>query len=233
MNTSNKTSDIAFKQVKDFAEGRMSVTPASVDVVNVHVDLFATVLAEYKEELFLSWDQKASMRGMELTFSQEELSLYLDMLVITRVTYCLGKRVDVRPTDGIAVPSFLSLVLSNVGLARNDDLGIELRPAVKSDVVIDPDFMWRISRAIRALSNIGVEYAEGYTRDRTGSYDFMSMTLIEEHVKCPDKTPHPVYALMASTLGIRGIETVLSPRINYGSVSYMRTLVRHLAATKG
>lgn len=220
-------------QLKAFVEGRLVATPVSFDRTEVKIDLNAQVLTEYKRELFASWNQAVAMKGLTLGFVEKDLSDYIDMLVILRVDYVNGKRVDVKPTDGMVVPSFLSLILSNVGLARNPELGIEVYPVVIAEVKIDPEFMWKISRCIRTLSSTGIEYAEGYTRSRDGSYDFMSMALIDDYVRNASNQAHPVYALMACTLGVRGIETVLSPRINYGLQSHMRSLVRHLAATKG
>lgn len=240
MSTNNSSAnDKNVLPFKDFAEKRICATPVSFETTEVSIQLDAVVLTEYKAELYASWDQAASMRGFELSFSEEELSKYIDMIIITRVEYTRGRKVLVKPVDGFAVPSFLSCILSNIGLARNADLGIELVPVVErgqrtvSPNEIDYDFMVKISRAIKVLGRIGVEYAEGYTRSRDGSYEFMSMAMIDDYVRNVANTAHPVYALMASVLGVRGIEAVLSPRVNYGSVNHMKTLVRHLAQVKG
>lgn len=219
--------------LKAFAEQRMSVTPAKFDTTEVTIDAESVVLVEYKAELYASWDSVASMRGYDLGFTSDDLSKYIDMLISQRIDYTRGLRVLVKPVDGFAVPAYLSLLLSNIGLARNTDLGIELVPVMKQDVNVDLAFMTKMSRLIRNLSHMGVEYAEGYTRSRDGGYDFMSMSMLDEHVYNTVNTIHPVYALMASTLGVRGIETVLSPRVNYGSVAHMTSLIRHLAQTKG
>lgn len=232
-----KTQSDCFNDVsklKDFVEGRIVATPVSFDRTEVVIDLDAQILSEYKRELFASWNQAVAIMGIDLDFTEGDLSKYIDMLVVLRVDYVNGKRVSVKPTDGVVVPSFLSLILSNVGLARNPDLGIEVYPVVlqAETTPIDADFLWAMSRKIRVLSHAGIEYADGYTRSRDGSYEFMSMTLIEAYVRNATNTVHPVYALMAGTLGVRGIETVLSPRINYGSENHLRSLVRHLAATK-
>jgi len=100
--------------------------------------------------------------------------------------------------------------------------------------VRDGDVTWLegFSRKVKALSPLGVEYAEGYTRSRDGSYDFMTMALLGGEVRNISKHPHPVFALLASTLGVRGIESVLSPRVSYGKASHFDSLIRNLAATK-
>lgn len=221
------------KVAKDLAEKRIASQPVSFDSHEVIISLDAEVLKEYKEELYASWDAAAAMRGITLPFSSDDLASYIDQLVVLRVKYVNGERVAYGPTDRICVPSFLSLVLSNVGKVSNVDYGLELFPRVAVETKIDSEFMMKMSRFIRALSHLGIEYAEGYSRNKEGSYEFMSMTLIDGFIRNPDKAAHPVFALMASTLGVRGIEAVLSPRINYGSESHMRMLVRHLASVKG
>lgn len=229
----NSNIDGNLKAAKDLAEKRIAQQPVSFDSHEVIINLDAVVLSEYKQELFLAWDAAAAMRGVSLPFTESDLASYINQLVVLRVKYVNGERVAYGPTDKICVPSFLSLVLSNVGKVSNVDYGLELFPVVANAPTVDSDFIMKMSRYIRALSGLGIEYAEGYARNKEGSYEFMSMTLIDGYVRNPNKAPHPVFALMASTLGVRGIEAVLSPRINYGSESHMRMLVRHLASTKG
>jgi len=232
----NESGVRAVDSLKRFSEERIVAAAVNFDAVNVRIDLGADILTTYSKELYASWDQSASIRGWSIPFAEEELLEYVRALVKIRVDYCAGKRVEIRPTDRIAVPSFLSVVLSNVGLARDIDLGIELRPTLAKDTpqVRDGDVTWLegFSRKIKALAPLGVEYAEGYTRSRDGSYDFMTMALLEGEVRNISKQPHPVFALLASTLGVRGIETVLSPRVSYGKANHFDSLIRNLAATK-
>jgi len=226
----------AVDSLKRFSEERIVAAAVNFDAVNVQIDMGADILTVYTKELYACWDQSASIRGWSIPFAEEELLEYIRALVKIRVDYCAGKRVAIRPTDRVAIPSFLSVVLSNVGLARDVDLGIELRPTLKHDVpkLRDDDVEWLegFSRKVKALAPLGVEYAEGYTRSRDGSYDFMTMALLEGEVRNISKQPHPVFALLASTLGVRGIETVLSPRVSYGRANHFASLVRNLAATK-
>lgn len=232
MTTINSDKEVA--ALKAFAEKRLTKTPTSYERVSVTVNLDAKVLEVYKKELYSEWNQAASIKGVAIPFTEEELSKYVDALICIRVKYVNGERVKVVPQDNIAVPSFLSLVLSNLGLARDTSLGLELYPALEGNVPeIDYDLVHRVSRAVRLLSNLGIEYAEGYTRSRDGSYEFMSMTLIGDYVLSWTNQSHPVYALLASSVGVSGIEAVLSPRINYGSVDHMQSLMRHLVAVKG
>lgn len=239
MNTS--TSDTALLNIKKIASEQLSALPMSYDRHEVTVDLGAKVLTAYKRELFTSWSMATQIRGVNMPFSEEELGLYIDYLVVLRVDYVNGKRVKFPPTSGIAVPSFLSCVLSNLGMVKNLDLGLELYPTIDpaslERLTLSSEeyetFMFRLSGAIKALANLGIEYADGYLRSRDGSYEFMSMALVDGFIRNVSKEPHPVFALLASTLGVRGIEAVLSPRINYGTESHMVSLVRHLAATKG
>lgn len=226
-------SDKEAVQLKAFADARIAKSPVAFDRVSVSVNLNAKVLTEYKRELFAEWQLAAQVLGRTLNFTEDDLNRYIDQIIAVRVMYVNGQRVAITPTDNLAIPSFLSLVLSNLGLARDNTYGIELYPVLEQSVDIDPEFLRSMSRNVRILSHIGVEYADGYSRSRDGSYEFMSMTLVDSYVRTWTKDSHPVYALLASTVGLRGIEAVLSPRINYGSEEHMVSLVRHLAAVKG
>jgi len=232
----NESGVRAVDSLKRFSEERIVAAAVDFDAVNVVIDMGADILAVYSKELYASWDQSANIRGWCIPFTVDELLEYVRALVKIRVDYCAGRRVSIRPTDRIAVPSFLSVVLSNVGLARDIDLGIELRPVYAEtspgDRSDDVEWMEGFSRKVKALAPLGVEYAEGYTRSRDGSYDFMTMALLGGEMRNISKQPHPVYALLASTLGVRGIETVLSPRVSYGKANHFASLIRNLAATK-
>lgn len=223
------------KDVMNYIEKNVSPMPANFDEVKVEMRCDTMILNTYVEELYSNIQMAVSMKGGTFNITVEEFTKYVNTLVKMRIDYVRGERVLCGPTERIVVPAYLSCVLSNIGRARHLDYGIELIPYIevkKDDVYTEkPDFM-RISNALRLLRGIGFEYADGYTRSKEGSFDFMTMSLMDGIVKNISKDPHPVYALLSSTLGVRGIETVLSPRISYGMENHLANLVRGLATLK-
>lgn len=220
------------KDMMNYVEQHVSATPAQFDEVDVEIRVDGQVFVAYVDELYANLTTAISMKGGSFPVSKEDFISYCESLVKLRVRYVRGERVTFGPTERIVVPSYLSCVLSNIGKARHLDFGIELTPKMEDTNVMDANQMRRISNALTLLRGIGFEYAEGYTRSREGSFDFMAMTLMDGIVKSISKDAHPVYALLSSTLCVRGIETVLSPRITYGMVSHLASLVRGLATLK-
>lgn len=224
------------KDVQNYIEKSVAPMPFTFSEVPVEVDFNSEVLLTYSEELFNNINMAVSLKGGNFMIEEEEFMKYINTIIKMRIDYVRGYRVMCGPTERFVVPAFLSLVLSNIGRARHLDYGIELVPKLVGDLkgqVFDKqaDFM-TVSNALRLLRGIGLEYAEGYSRDKEGSFDFMTMTLIDGIVRNISKEPHPVYALLSATLNVRGIESVLSPRITYGNVSHLANLVRGLATLK-
>lgn len=220
--------------VRKLAEESVTPAPNSFDEVDVFIDPYAEVLTEYVTELYSNLENVVTMRGGILGFDEDQLLQYCSNLVVIRVDYVNGHRPMYRPNDSVAVPAYLSVVLSNIGKASHIDLGVELRPVVEDDKrpKISPDEMMALSRKLMALGSFGFEYAKGYERSREGSYDFMTMTVMKGMVLATTRDSHPVNALLAASINMRGIEIILSPRITYGSVAHFKSLIRHLAALK-
>lgn len=230
-----KSNDVTNGPIGTFTEKLVRPIPSEYTVTPVSIHLDAPVLTEYCEALFTSLNFTwCSRGGSEMPISLDELQAYVATLVKTRVDYVNGDRPLFSPMERIVVPSFLSCVLQNVGVAVDVDLGVELRPVITEEPTpfLAKENMLVISRQLRGFQNMGFDFAEGYSRDRSGSWDFMAMAVVEGEVLRHDKSAHGVYALLASTLSIRGVETVLSPRVNYGSVSHFRSLIAQVAEVR-
>jgi len=222
------------KDVMTYIEKNVSPMPAEFSEVNVEVDFKSLVLTTYVEELYSNIMMAVEIKGGNFSITEEDFTKYINTLIKLRVDYVRGFKVAVGPTERLVVPSYLSCVLSNIGRARHLDYGVELVPKLvdNSPVFEKQADIMSISNALRLLRGIGFEYAEGYTRSKEGSFDFMTMTLIKGVVRNISKDPHPVYALLSSTLNVRGVESVLSPRISYGTETHLANLVRSLATLK-
>jgi len=226
------------KDVMSYIEKNVAPTPAAFDEVAVTVDCESKVLSTYVDELYSNIVMAVSMKGGDFPISFDDFKKYINTIIKSRVDYVNypgnGKRSIFSPTERFVVPSYLSCVLSNVGRARHVDYGIELYPKFIGNVEVfeDKASAMRVSNALKIIKGIGFEYAEGFTRSKEGSFDFMTMTLMEGIVRNISKDPHPVFALLSSTLNVKGVETVLSPRISYGREEHLANLVRGLAVLK-
>lgn len=224
--------DSMLKIVRGLAEQQVAKTAFPVEEVKVSINVNSSVLGSYVEELYANLDQAVSLKGGLLKFSEEELHDYIAMLIKTRVDYVNGQKVVFRPTDNVCVPSYISVVLSNIGVVDCVEFGLVLRPSC-DDVSVGLDTMQKLSRSLQNLGPYGFEYAKGYERSKDGSFDFMAMSLVDDFIVAASKDPHPVYALLSATVGLKGIEASLSPRITYGHITHFERLVKHVAMLKG
>lgn len=216
------------------AEQNIRPVVRKYDQVGVTIDLSNVTLDTYSRALFSELEMASSLRGGVFPVELEELQAYIRTLVKVRVDYVNRERPLFGPRERIAVPSYLHCLLSNVGLAVDVDKGVELHPMIgeSEGAFLGMEDVLRISRILRTLGAIGFEYAEGYSRDRTGSWEFMAMCIVDDVVLRHDKEAHPVYALLASTLAIRGVETVLSPRVEYAGTGYLQSIIQQLAQVR-
>lgn len=231
---SNKPSkDEKFLSVEKFAEGQLSVAPYEYTVQEVEVNLDSEVLSAYVNELFSNLQFAVESRGGSVPFTHDELLNYIKALIASRIAYTRGEggRKMVGPTSHVAVPSYISVLLDNIGRAVDQDLGVELLPsAVESPLTLEE--VTAMSGKLKVLGHYGFEYGTGFSRDRHGSWDFMAMTLVDGEIRRHNQESHPVYALLASTLSLKGVEAVLSPRVTYGNERHLSSVVRGLASLK-
>lgn len=227
------TENSFFSSLRKFSEGAIQPVPFEFDRVSVSINPNAQVFTTYVETLFQELDSATTLMGGGLPFTHEQLLAYCQNLVKIRVDFVNRNRAMFGPTDKLAVPAFLSVVLENIGLAEDLDRGLELYPTlVPFESAMDVSAMSAMSTRLKTLSRYGFEYADGYSRDRSGSWEFMTMSLIEGYVRSLSREAHPVYALMASVFAVHGVEAAISPRVTYGSEANFIRLVRQLATVK-
>jgi len=238
------------------AETRLSPQPRDQIVVEVSLDLTNRVLESYLVELYeyLRVEVLNQTAQKELPFTVEDLRDYSWILIHQRVCHVVGQRVAIKAVDRFNVPAFLHLILAQLGKAEYVSRGITLIPALptfvdyerfaygdtswkfqrpgQEGVVRDVKWMSTMSKYLQFYSKFGFEYGVGYDRDKAGSFEFMSMCVIDDHVMGHDEDVHPVYALLAAVLSLRGAESVLSPRVDYGDMDEVRNLMRVFAAPK-
>lgn len=237
----------------DVANKRLRPMPREYTTLDVSLDLTSLVLATYIDELYAAMETElATQTGQrQMLFSQGDLRDYCWILVYERVAYVRGdQRPRLRYSDVFVVPAFLSVVLAQLGRAEEPSLGLVLMPGLPSQVGVngnkwtfkaeestmarerDMDWFMRVSRVLTSFSKFGFEYAYGYDRAKSGSFEFMAMSVLQDHVMHHTDSTHPVYALLASVLSLRGAESALSPRVDYGDINEMRNLVRAFAVPK-
>lgn len=104
-------------------------TPRTFQRVPVKVVPWTSpVFVQYMEYQYQAFEAAVSMQGGELRFSYSDFVRYCITLFNQRCTYAATGRSRIRPVERIVVPAFLNLVLNQIGLAKDDTLGVEFVP---------------------------------------------------------------------------------------------------------
>lgn len=232
------------ESIKKDVENRIQPLPVSPEYLDVKISVETELYVSYIDSFF---DVIASTVPRDLPMTKEDFTNYVTTIVYSRVCWVNRKvgQYVVHPSVKLAVPSFISVVLANVGLASDMKLGVSLTPIMdKPKTLLSEAQLVGISNILLSLTNSGFVFGTGYARDKYGSWDFMAMQIVIEKTQGDDESvkgrsqvlrhdseSHPVYAVMASVLIVSNLATVLSPRVRYGFVDGMKAeilgLVRH------
>lgn len=171
------------------------------------------------------------LKTQPLDFTMEEYRMYNRAVVKSRVDYVSGIKPLIHPTDHIAVPAFLENIVMQIGLCQDLKLGVTIKPAPIEDDDSSSLALDKIRSISMRLESIpGFACGFGYPRDKSGSWDFMTMQLIDNQIVRHESTAHPVYALMAAVVGPKLIQSVLNPLVRYGDSNIFEALLWQLTS---
>lgn len=125
------------------------------------------------------------------------------------------------------MPSLFAVLVKQIGSVKNIDLDIRVDPITD---LAEPDLeqMQNVSRAMRYLEQFGIPMGTELPRTKEGSYDYMTMTVIDNIVRSTNADVHPVNAFFASITSNKLTEDIFSPRVNYGTTRRFSILIDKL-----
>lgn len=241
------------KEAAAIAERSLRPRPIKFNEATVTFSVDDGVLCDYLQAEYQAIEYEFGRTFSEMKFTQDEFIQYCKTFLVSRIAWVNGfsNLLLIRPEARLICPAFLAQVLMNVGIATDDHIGFEIRPGFKEwnvekattkvsrndlaliknltgfDVLSD-ERVREISFWLGQLENyVG---AFGYLKDRTGSWDFMTMSLVQQEVLAPENTSHGVYAIMAATLGNQLVHAALSMKVTYGDVAIFKSLVQELVS---
>lgn len=216
--------------VKLFAVG-----PAQFDRVQAKFLVTEGALKDYAEALVDNLNATTLVRGDG--FTTDQMVKYLNTLLYLRILTVNHDHLRHSWLDQVpypTVPAFFAVFLENVGVVRDQTLGIEIVPEFggSAEDVLEPQEFKHFSYELARFGKAGLEYATALPRSVEGSWDLMTMQLIQGEIRNQDGKAHVVYALLASLYTQTITEGVLLPRVTYGRVDRFRGLVAELAKLK-
>jgi len=196
-------------------EKGISASPVDFQTVPVKVSNDSAVAIAFQEAYLSKLETTLNFKGgVGLEFVQKNLTAYLNSLLASRVYQVTGgksgKRV-VHTQDKIAIPTFFAVLLSQVGPTESVGLGLSITPIMEVDGVelLSPEDMRKFSMILMGFEDMGFSFMVGLPRDHQGSWEVMSMEVVEEAVRSYSNTTHPSYAIIASYFAVSGMAHVL------------------------
>lgn len=207
-----------------------NVAPKFIKWQEVEVNLLTEgcLIDEYASVEYASIVSKLRITGGSVSFTEQEFIKFCRTYVYARICWVNNKTVIHPNTIGILVPTFLSLILQNIGRASNFSLGLDLVPAMPEFDPMEISEVRKISAELKIIP--GYEGAVALPKDKAGCFEFMSMQLIDDQIVSHSPDAHPVYALMASIVGPSLIRSVLDPMVYYGDSNLYRGLLWELTS---
>lgn len=229
-------------QFGDYAES-LNSRPLKWDRVDVTVNPGNNMLKVFSNAFFDELDSSVGLSGGQLNFSRAELFAYNQFALVQRVLHVMpGKRPDIHPKDkNWCFHGVIHQLQTHLGIVIENTLGIEVHPTLPKDfkVMVDSeteftlDMAQRVSRSLRVLSkDHGFVISMGYPIDSEGSWDTMSFFSLEDFMVRYNGKAHNSFALAGAFLDLKGLESVLSPRVEYGRLSVFENCARNLAQVK-
>jgi len=229
--------------------------PHSEESVTIEVGFDPTkgILKEYLDAEFdaIRYEYEKSGSTLPEWFDRSHFGKYCNSALQSRVAWVRNEMSDVifRPEEKVLLPSLLDNVLKNIGQAFDTRLGIILMPTLASEKsksdeaqaskqegdsssfeVLTRDECLKTSYFLQTISTyIG---GFGYMKDKSGSFDFMTMQVLDDAVRNINDTAHPAYSILAAIVAPHWLQSAVqfSPRVKYGDIQFYKSLVWQLTS---
>lgn len=198
----------------------------------------ARVTCDQAEETLMSYVHGLAQAIVETTDKELDLSEvetrcrnYIYYLIVARIRYVNGEKLPLPATDRAwIVPAFINVVLAQIGRIDDPNLGLVLRPVLTEEQLKDQD--WTVekltteARWLRTRLDVAnIEYANGLPKSREGNYQMMTLQVINDRVMGEDGSHPGVHALIAGFLGLKFLENVLAPRVEYATINSVKRML--------
>lgn len=199
-----------------------------MQVVKVEMQLDKAVLNDFIQVEFRAIQVEAQKLHIALPFNEERFKKYCLTFIVSRVNWVNGdmRSVIIRPEAHIMCPALLDAVCKNIGLVLEISQGLKLEPTLPKGVeTLTETEMEEVSFYLQSIPTYVGGW--GYIKDKSGSWEFMSMQLVEQAIM-NEQAHHPAYSLLAAIVGPKWIGAATAPRIKYGDLTMYRSLLWQL-----
>lgn len=202
--------------------------PVAVDVVNIQIAADAT-LDDFCRAFVKEGYRKNPLMAERVNLTEEELRSYCQFLIQKRVEIVNGKCREWQLIKRFAMPCFIEMVLTSIGIVKVREKGIELVPTCEMSDLKAEDFM-ETSGKVEAFVNDLAVVCGAMPADLEGDVDLMSMAVIDGYVRGMEKVDSPVAEYVAWFLQLTLEEKLFTNlyRVQYDDVRTIESMIASL-----
>lgn len=201
------------------------VAPAQINTVEV--DFGKGIVEGFPSNYVDAINGKLALRGSSMSFSADEMTKYLNLLLYLRIQQVRGNKVDFRVRNFL-VPALYALSLNQIGNVYDREQGIQLVPSIQDSANMTIEEASNFSNRLHLIQDLGFELVTGLPADRNGDINFMYFHYSDSLVLRHSNSAHPGYAVLAAFFRMQQLESLLSYRVSYGLVAEYEELLRGL-----
>lgn len=218
------------EQMRKSISARIIPSPADFETIEVKVLTDGSLIDKFAEVEYNALEIAFAHAKTGVPFTKDEFVNYCKSYIKDRVEWVDGNRSEMqfRPEERIAAPALLYVISSNIGKAYDVSRGLTLVPKTEYKHVLSKEQRLKISMFLQSIDTY--EGALGYLKDKNGSWDFMSMQVIDNFICNENANAHPVYAFIASVVGPIQLQSALKTYVQYGNLDLLSELLWEFAS---
>lgn len=211
-------------------DGDIARTPASLERIPVKYTL-GSVFDAYNQDLMLKID--ADERGRRLNelvnLTAEESSYYMRYILVQRIKYVNGERVNTGLLSELMIPAFYACALASIGIYHDDISGLEFAPQTDDTFEYDEEKIRAIGTKFYQLKDVYASTKGAWMHSRAGDSDVMRMACVQEKVVSMSGIAHPLKTYLAAFLDAKIADEIANRglyRFRYDAISTILTIMQ-------
>lgn len=198
-------------------------TPTSFEEITVDYTL-DSIFKAFNENLMckIESDERGGKLNSLVKLTAEEAESYMRFILVQRIKYLNGEKVNSALLSELMVPAFFYLALKCIGLFEDPETGFSFRPTTSETSDLSEDDVRTIGVKFARLKDAYASVKGVWIRTKEGDPDVMRMACVREQVVSMSPTAHPIRTYLAAFLDAKISEEIEKRgiyRLQYDAIS--------------
>lgn len=198
-------------------------TPASFEEITVNYTL-DSIFRAFNENLMckIESDERGHRLNSLVKLTEKEAESYMRYILVQRIKYLNGEKVNSALLSELMVPAFFYLALKCIGVFEDSESGFSFKPTTSETEDISEEEVLKIGVKFSKLKDVYASVKGVWIRTKAGDPDVMRMACVREQVVSMSPVAHPIRTYLAAFLDARISEEIESRglyRLQYDAIS--------------